>query len=72
MRKLRHQRSMLCAMKSRTLWFSAFLMIFGAVEMYFPYLKDNIDAKYYGPIFMAIGVIVAALRFITTLPLDER
>lgn len=72
MRRLRHQRSMLCAMRSRTLWFSALLMIFGAVEMYFPYLKDNIDPNYYGPIFMAIGVIVAVLRFATTLPLDEK
>jgi hypothetical protein len=54
------------------MWFSAFLMIFGAVEMYFPYLKDNIDPKYYGPIFMAIGVTVAALRFATSLPLDSK
>ena len=63
---------MLCAVRSKTLWFSALLMIFGAVEMYFPYLKDNIDPVYYGPIFMAIGVIVAVLRFATTLPLDEK
>lgn len=60
------------AMHSKTIWFSAALFIFGAVEMYFPYLKDNIKVEYYGPVFMAIGVIVAALRFITTLPLDSK
>jgi len=47
-------------------------MVFGAVEMYFPYLRDNIDPKYYGPIFMAIGITCAVLRFATTLPLDEK
>lgn len=59
-------------MHSKTMWFSAALFIFGAVEMYFPYLKDNIKAEYYGPVFMAIGVIVAVLRFVTTLPLDNK
>jgi hypothetical protein len=54
------------------MWFSAALVIFGAIEMYFPYLKDNIKAEYYGPIFMAVGVLVGVLRFITTLPLEDR
>jgi hypothetical protein len=60
------------AMHSKTLWFSAALMIFGAVEMYFPYLERNIDPQYYGPVFLIIGIIVAALRFVTTLPLDNK
>lgn len=59
-------------MHSKTMWFSAALVVFGAVEMYFPYLERNIDPFYYGPIFLAIGVIVGVLRFITTLPLDEK
>ena len=58
--------------KSKTMWFSLAMLVFGAVEMYFPYLRDNIDPKYYGPIFMAIGVICAVLRFYTTQPLDEK
>lgn len=60
------------AMHSKTMWFSAALFIFGAVEMYFPYLKDNIKPEFYGPIFMGIGVVVALLRFITTLPLEDK
>lgn len=60
------------AMRSKTMWFSAALVVFGAVEMYFPYLEKNIDPIYYGPIFMGIGLTVAILRFITTLPLDKK
>jgi len=54
------------------MWFSLAMMVFGAIEMYFPYLRDNIDPKYYGPIFMTIGVICAVLRFYTTQPLDTK
>lgn len=59
-------------MHSKTMWFSLAMMVFGAVEMYFPYLERNIQPQYYGPIFMIIGVICAVLRFYTTLPLDEK
>jgi hypothetical protein len=60
------------AMHSKTMWFSLAMLVFGAVEMYFPYLERNIHPEYYGPIFMIIGVICAVLRFYTTLPLDEK
>ena len=60
------------AMRSKTMWFSLTLVVFGAFEMYFPYLRENIQPEYYGLIFMAIGVIVAILRFVTTLPLEEK
>lgn len=66
------KRKTLGAMHSKTMWFSLAMMVFGAVEMYYPYLRDNIQPQYYGPIFMAIGVICAILRFYTTLPLDEK
>lgn len=66
------KRSVKGAMHSKTMWFSLGMMVFGAVEMYFPYLRDNIQPQYYGPIFMAIGVTCAILRFLTTLPLDEK
>lgn len=59
-------------MHSKTMWFSLALMVFGAIEMYFPYLEKNIQPQYYGPIFMGIGIVVAFLRFVTTLPLDEK
>ena len=60
------------AMHSKTMWFSLAVMVFGAIEMYYPYLQNIINAKYYGPIFMAIGITCAVLRFYTTLPLEEK
>ena len=58
--------------KSRTMWFSLLLVIFGALADNFSYVQNIIDPKYYGISFIAIGVIVAVLRFVTTKPLDER
>ena len=54
--------------QSKTMWFSLALVIFGALEAGFPYLESVIDPRYYGIILVAIGVIVAILRFITTGP----
>ena len=55
-------------MRSRTMWFSFALVVFGALEAGFPYLQSVIDPQYYGAILVAIGVIVAILRFLTTGP----
>jgi len=57
------------AHKSRTMWFSLALVIFGALFDNFSYLQNVIDAKYYGVILVVIGLIVAILRFITTEPI---
>lgn len=59
-------------MKSRTLWFSFLLVIFGALMDNFSYLQSIIDERYYGISFVAIGLITAILRFITTQPVDEK
>lgn len=59
-------------MKSRTLWFSFLLVIFGALMDNFSYLQSVIDERYYGISFVAIGLITAILRFVTTQPLDEK
>jgi len=55
--------------QSKTMWFSLALVIFGALEASFPYLQSVIDQRFYGVILVAIGVIVAVLRFITTGPI---
>ena len=55
--------------RSRTMWFSFALVIFGALFDNFTYLQSVIDPKYYGALLVAIGVIVAVLRFITTKPI---
>lgn len=60
------------AMHSKTMWFSLALMILGVVYDNFSYVQNIIDPRFYGIILIAIGVVVAVLRFVTTLPLDEK
>lgn len=59
------------AHKSKTMWFSLALVIFGALADNFSYVQNIIDPKYYGASFIIIGVIVAILRFITTEPIQK-
>ena len=54
--------------KSKTMWFSLLLVVLGALMDNFSYLQSVIDPQYYGIILVAIGIIVAILRFITTEP----
>jgi len=54
------------ARNSKTMWFAAALVVFGALMDNISYLQSVIDQRYYGIIVVAIGVIVAILRFITT------
>jgi len=58
--------------RSRTLWFSFALVIFGVVFDNFSYVQDLIDPRYYGILFITIGIITAVLRFLTTMPLDDK
>jgi len=58
--------------KSKTMWFSLALVVFGALFDNFSYLQSVINDKYYGVILVSIGVIVAILRFVTTEPLKDK
>jgi len=57
-------------MKSRTMWFSFLLVVFGALLDNFSYLQSIIDQRYYGILLVVVGVIVAILRFLTTGPVE--
>jgi hypothetical protein len=57
--------------RSKTLWFSLALVVFGALMDNLQYLQSVIDPKYYGGLMIFVGIIVAALRFATTQPLDK-
>ena len=59
-------------MHSKTMWFSLALMIVGVVYENFSYVQNIIDPKYYGILLISIGIVCAVLRFVTTLPLDEK
>ena len=57
--------------QSKTMWFSLAMMILGVVYDNFSYVQNIIDPKYYGSIFISIGVICAILRWYTTQPLEK-
>jgi len=58
--------------RSRTMWFSFALVVFGALFDNFSYVQNLIDPRFYGFGYIAIGIIVAVLRFLTTKPLDDK
>ena len=60
------------AMHSKTMWFSFALVILGVVYDNFSYVENIIDPKLYGVTLITIGIIVAILRFITTMPLEDK
>jgi hypothetical protein len=51
------------------MWFSLLLVIFGALMDNISALQSIIDPQYYGLTLVAIGIIVAVLRFLTNKPL---
>lgn len=59
-------------LRSKTMWFSLALMVLGVVFDNFSYVENLIDPRWYGPSLIIIGVLVAILRFVTTMPLDEK
>ena len=57
--------------KSKTMWFAFALAMLGSLMELFPYLRELIDPKYYSIILVVIGLVVAALRFVTTQPIER-
>ena len=69
----RRMRSIMrSAMRSKTIWLGLSLVILGALYDNFSYLQNIIHPQWYGIILVIIGVLVAILRFVTTLPLDKK
>jgi len=58
--------------KSRTMWFSFALVVFGALFDNLPTLQAFLDPKFYSYSLVVIGICVAVLRFLTTQPLDKK
>lgn len=63
---------LLGAARSKTMWFSLLLVIFGVIEVNLTLLQSLIPAEYYGAVVIAIGIITAVLRWITTTGLDRK
>jgi hypothetical protein len=53
------------AAKSKTIWFSTALTIFGALQIYLPTFQSEMGA-HSGAILTAVGIVTALLRFATT------
>jgi len=60
------------AMHSKTMWFSFALVVLGVVYDNFNYVQNIIDPRLYGLCLIFIGIVVAVLRFITTMPLEDK
>ena len=60
------------AMHSKTMWFSFALVVLGALYDNFSYVEQLIDPRLYGILLISIGVAVAVLRFVTTMPLEDK
>lgn len=60
------------AARSKTMWFSFLLVVLGVVYDNFSYVQNIIDPRFYGISLIVIGILVAVLRFVTTMPLDDK
>ena len=66
------KRTVKGAMHSKTMWFSFALVVLGVVYDNFSYIENLIDPRLYGVFLIFIGIVVAVLRFITTMPLEDK
>jgi len=58
--------------KSKTMWFALALVVLGIIYDNFSYVQNVIDPRFYGITYIAIGVVVAILRFLTVKPLEDK
>lgn len=58
--------------RSKTIRFSLLLAVLGVIEMNLNFLAQYMSAGAFGWVTIAIGAVVAILRVITTLPIDEK
>lgn len=59
-------------LKSRTIIFSMILAAFGVLEMNMKVLVNYVPEDLYGLLVLGVSMIVAVLRVITTVPIDQK
>lgn len=57
---------------SKFMWLAFALTVFGAIEASLGLFADVLTPKAYAILSMVVGVIVAILRFFTTMPLKDK
>ena len=60
------------ALKSKTMWFSLLLAVFGAVQVGWGLIDDFLSPRAAGFGAVIVAVIVAILRVLTTKPLEDK
>ena len=60
------------ALKSKTMWFSVALAALGALEMQSALLSGLVGPQNFGAVMVAISVVTAVLRVVTTQALSEK
>lgn len=60
------------ALKSKTMWLSVALVVFGALIDASVYLQNVLTPKAFSLTMIVLGVLVAILRLLTTKPLSEK
>ncbi len=59
-------------LKSKTLWFALMLAVFGVLQVNTEAFKHLMTPEVYGYFVTIIGIIVAMLRVVTTMPLKDK
>jgi hypothetical protein len=59
-------------LKSKTMMFALALAVFGVLEMNLNLFASSLTPQLFGAFSIAISLIVAVLRVLTTLPLDKK
>ena len=60
------------ARRSKTMWLSLALVVFGALGDASAYLQGLLTPKAFNATMIILGVLIAVLRIVTTKPLDEK
>ena len=60
------------ALRSKTIYFSLALVVLGVVQSNAGLLSAYLTPEHYGWFTAAVGMAVGVLRWVTTLPLDEK
>ena len=57
--------------RSRTMWIAVVTGMIGAAVAAMPMIEDHISKEIYGFSLMALSIVFAGLRIVTTQPLEE-
>lgn len=60
------------SLRSWTMWFAVLLAAFGALQLEMDHLAPLIPPEAFGWVNIVVGVTVAVLRIVTTMPLAEK